>query len=209
VFTDFRTLAVKPVPVPGETVFLLIDTGVKHRLVDSAYNNRRAACERAAAFFADRLEHPVNALRDVSMEKWRAASDDLEAEAAKRSAHVIGENERVLEGVDLLRAGEARSFGRLMFASHESSIHNFENSAPELDFLVERASALDGVFGARLSGGGFGGSVVALVEREGAADIGAALEAAYTERFGHSISARTITPSLGARVLNELRSERQ
>jgi galactokinase len=125
----------------------------------------------------------------------------MEPVAARRAAHVIGENERVLAGRRLLNEGRLEEFGGLMFESHRSSRVNFENSARELDFLVDTAAKVPGVLGARLSGGGFGGSVVALVHPRDVAVIRHALTAAYRKEFDHPCDVRVLTPSAGARVL--------
>lgn len=199
VFTDFRTLEVRRVALPPQTAFLLCNTGVKHRLVDSAYNERRAACERAAAYFAARLPHPVRALRDVSMDEWRAHRDGLDPVTARRAAHPIGENERVLAGVERLAAGDAAGFGALLRESHRSSVENFENSCRELDLVVAAFERQPGVWGARLSGGGFGGSVLAFVE-EGRADaIAEAVAREASKALGRVTMVRRVEPSDGAR----------
>ena len=198
VFTDFRTLAVETVPLGREAVLLLCNTGVKHALVESEYNVRRAACERAAAFFAGVLPHPVRALRDVSWEEWRGRPAGLDATDAQRAAHIIGENERVLRGRELLRAGQLEAFGALMFDSHESSRTLFENSCPELDDLVAAARGHTGVLGARLSGGGFGGSVLVLVRREEAERVARELQADYARAYGEPCTAMVVRPSAGA-----------
>ncbi|MDP2989875.1 MAG: galactokinase, partial [Kiritimatiellota bacterium] len=132
VFSDFRTLAVETVPLAVEICFLLVDTCVKHSLVASAYNERRAQCERASAFFASVLDHPVRALRDVALDEYNAFAERLDPITARRAAHIIGENARVLEANRLLRSGNVRAFGELMYQSHHSSQTNFENSCPEL-----------------------------------------------------------------------------
>ena len=201
VFSDFRTLAVENVPLAAEICFLLVDTGVKHSLVASAYNERREQCERASVFFASVLDHPVMALRDVSMEEWNTFAARLDPVTARRAAHIIGENARVLEANRLLRAGDARAFGELMFQSHESSRMNFENSCPELDFIVAQARTLPQVLGARLSGGGFGGSVVLMLYPRVAEAIGQALSSAYMHEFGRTCVTRLIRPMAGARTL--------
>ncbi len=199
VFTDFRSLDVRRIALPPGAAFLLCNTGVKHRLVDSAYNQRRAACERAAAHFAARLPHPVRALRDVTSAEWAIAKEGLDPEAARRAAHPIGENERVLEGVRRLAAGDAAGFGALLYESHESSARNFENSCRELDIVVEAFRRRPGALGARLSGGGFGGSVIALVEERRADEIARAVEAEAGAAIGHATPVMKIHPAAGAR----------
>lgn len=199
VFTDFRTLEVRRAALPSGAAFLLCNTGVKHRLVDSAYNERRAACERAAAYFAARLPHPVRALRDVSMEEWRSHRDGLDPVTARRAAHPIGENERALAGVERLSAGDAAGFGALLKESHRSSVENFENSCRELDLVVAAFERQPGVWGARLSGGGFGGSVIAFVAEERADAIAEAVAQEASRALGRAAEVRRVEPSDGAR----------
>ncbi|MFH1970128.1 MAG: galactokinase [Verrucomicrobiota bacterium] len=201
VFSDFRTLAVETAPLAAEICFLLVDTCVKHSLVTSAYNERRAQCERASAFFGSVLDHPVRALRDVSLDEYNAFAARLDPITARRAAHVIEENARVLEANRLLRSGNVRAFGELMFQSHHSSQMNFENSCPELDFIVAQARILPQVLGARLSGGGFGGSVVLMLHPCDTDAVGQTLVSAYARAFGHTCATRVIRPAAGARVL--------
>ncbi len=198
VFTDFRSLNARTVALPAGVEFLLCNTGVKHRLVESAYNQRRAACERAAAHFAARLSHPVRTLRDVTMIEWEQYRDGLDDETARRAAHVIGENERVQAAVQRLNAGDLGGFGALMSASHDSSRKLFENSCPELDFCVE-AFLRAGALGARLSGGGFGGSAIALVETSRASFTAHEVGGAAESQFGHPVTVSEIRPAAGAR----------
>jgi galactokinase len=201
VMTDFRTLAVETLPLGEDACFLMCNTHVKHRLVESAYNERRTACEQAAASFAAKLDHPVKALRDVSMAELEEHVAGLDPVVARRAAHVIGENERVQVGRKLLAAGDLPAFGQLMFASHESSRTKFENSCKELDVLVDAARGTAGVLGARLSGGGFGGSAVVLAHPRDAGAIGKSLSAAFRKTVGRPCEVRVVTPSDGAAVL--------
>ncbi len=198
VMTDFRSLEVQSVPFAADAALVLCQTHVKHALVDGVYNERRADCEEAAARFAEWLPHPVGALRDVSTAEWRQHKDRLPERVAKRAAHPIGENERVLQGVKRLRDHDTAGFGRLMFASHQSSRQWFENSSPELDYLVDTAQTLPDVMGGRLSGGGFGGSVVLLSTRRQAETVGATLATAYRKRFGTPCDLLVVRPGKGA-----------
>lgn len=202
VMTDFRTLDVTLEPFPPTLGLLMCNTHAKHALVDGAYNARRHDCERAVAFFAERLDHPVTALRDVSRREWEAYHAALEPRVARRALHPIGEIERVAEGASQLRTGDVAGFGALMFDSHESSRQCFENSCPELDCLVERARELPGVLGARLSGGGFGGSVVVLLRSDAADTTAAALRQTYAARFGQACDTRLLACADGARLLD-------
>lgn len=200
--TDFRSLAVTNVRMGGDACLLMCNTHAKHALVDGEYNQRRAACEEAARFFAGALPHPVHALRDVSEAEWAAHRERLPDEVARRAAHPIGENARVLLGAQLLAAGDLAGFGQLMFQSHESSRLNFENSCPELDCVVATARQVPGVLGARLSGGGFGGSAVVLVRPQDAQAAGAAIADAYRQRFGNACDTSMLEPSDGAHLLH-------
>lgn len=202
IFTDFRSLKVTTAPIGANACFLMANTRVKHNLVESAYNERRASCEGAAKYFASILDHPVRALRDVSREELEKHSGRLDPVIARRAAHIIGENERVIEARALLKSGRMREFGALMFESHESSRVNFENSCAELDFIVQAASGIREVLGARLSGGGFGGSAVLLVHPGDAAQVGAMISSAYSVHFGAACDVRAIKPSAGAQVLS-------
>jgi len=201
IFTDFRSLMVETEPIGADVCFLLANTGVKHNLVESDYNERRASCEQAAKYFASALDHPVKALRDVAPAELKKYSVGLDPLIFKRAAHIIGENERVLKARGLLRVGQMREFGKFMFESHESSRVNFENSCAELDLIVETASGLQEVLGARLSGGGFGGSAVLLVNPKDAEKIGAKISSAYAGHFGRPCQVRVVKPSAGAQLL--------
>jgi galactokinase len=155
---DCRTTEVTHVPLDGKTRIILANSGVKHALVGGEYNERRSDCEAAAHALG------VTALRDASTEMLKARKSELADRIYHRALHITGENERVVEGSAALRKGDFARFGELMFTSHESSRVNFENSCPELDLLVETARKTPGVYGARLSGGGFGGATINLVE---------------------------------------------
>ena len=177
VFLDCRSETVENIPFPDGVSLLIVHSGVKHALTGGEYNERRAQCFAAA----DILDVP--ALRDATTAQLAAtAMPDL---VRRRAMHITGENERVFEAVDYLRNGDARAFGRLMTASHQSSIENFENSTAELDALVRIACAQEGVFGARLTGGGFGGAIVALVDSVKIEAIAPAVESAYLAETGH------------------------
>jgi galactokinase len=158
-FIDCRTYRVDHTPLSDHVTVILANSGVKHALVEGEYNTRRADCEAAAQALG------VKALRDVTAAQLAREKDRLADRIHRRALHIVGENERVLQGMEALRKGDIASFGKLMFASHESSRVNFENSCPELDDLVAAARATPGVYGARLSGGGFGGATINLVER--------------------------------------------
>jgi galactokinase len=158
-FIDCRSFQVDYVPLDGKTSIILANSGVKHSLVEGEYNARREDCEAAARALG------VKALRDVSSEMLKAHRNKLSDRIYRRALHIVEGNEGVLAGAEALRRGDHAGFGKLMFASHESSRVNFENSCPELDALVDAARRTPGIFGARLSGGGFGGATINLVEK--------------------------------------------
>ncbi|MGK3987678.1 galactokinase [Sorangium sp. So ce136] len=171
-FIDTRTLAFERVPLPAHAELLVINSGVAHQHASGDYKTRRAECERAAAALG------VPQLRDVdAAAEQRIAS--LPAPLDRRARHVVTENARVLAAVAALRAGDLARLGQLFDASHRSMRDDFEVSVPEVDALVESARAQPDVFGARLTGGGFGGSIVALVKRGSAARVGQAVVDAY------------------------------
>jgi galactokinase len=160
---DCRSAAVEPVPIPEQVAVLVVDSGVARSLDRSAYADRRAECEA----LANHLRLP--SLRDATREQ---VADEA------RGRHVVSENERVLAFADALRRDDIDALGPLLLASHASLRDDFEVSTPELDRLVERLVEL-GALGARLTGAGFGGSVVALVPADAAASIGASLDAQF------------------------------
>lgn len=174
-FIDCRTTVVDHVPLDGKVSVILANSNVKHALTGGEYNERRSDCEAAAHALG------VAALRDATTEMLQSRQSELADRIYHRALHITGENERVLEGCAALRRGDITRFGELMFLSHQSSIHNFENSCPELDLLVATARKTPGVFGARLSGGGFGGATINLVEAGREEEVVRALTAALPE----------------------------
>jgi len=199
--TDFRSVTYETVGMGPDACFLMCNTHAKHTLADGAYNRLRENCETAAAHFATVLRHPVNALRDVSMAEWAIYRQGLSETVANHAAHPIGENERVLKGAKLLSEGNLSGFGALMFDSHESSRVLFGNSCAELDAVVDAAKKIPGVLGARLSGGGFGGSAVVLVHSRDAETASAALASAYAATFNTPCEVSLVKPSAGACVV--------
>lgn len=200
IHSDFRSLDVTSVTLPDDIEFLVVNPHVKHSLADSPYNERRERCEQAAAQLAELLPHPVTALRDVSPDEFEAHRSQIAAGAAKRAAHVIGEIDRVERGVELIRKGDMDAFGQFLFDSHQSSIENFENSCPELDAVVEAAREA-GAPGARLSGGGFGGSAIVMVRNQQAAAVSTKITALCLAK-GISPDILAVTPSAGAKIVS-------
>ena len=201
VFSDFRSMEVNNVPLPTETAVIVANSMVKHELTNE-YNERRARCEEAVAFLKTRYRD-VTALRDVTRAQLEACKDDMDIMAWRRAMHVVGENERVFAGIDALAKHDLSEFGRLMFESHESARILFENSCGELDILVEIGKSLPGCLGARLSGGGFGGITVHLVEATEAEDYARRLGTAYESRTDIPPEVMICRPHDGAEVVME------
>ncbi|WP_372807898.1 galactokinase [Pontiella sp.] len=199
IHSDFRTLETYPVKLPDDVVFLMINPHVKHALAESPYNARRLSCEKAAAQLNELVDYEVGALRDIKFEDFEALKGQIDPEAAQRATHVVGEIHRVEEGVKLLSEGNLKAFGQFLFDSHETSRTAFENSCEELDVVVEAAREA-GALGARLSGGGWGGSCVALVHAVDAEAICAKIiEICKTKHIAPT--AEIIIPSAGAIVV--------
>ena len=199
--SDFRTNEFESVPMGDGVAFMMVKSNAKHALVDGAYASRRQACEDAAKYFAGVLRKPVTHLRDVTMAEWVLYRGGLSETTAKRAVHPIGEDERVLQGAALLEKGDLKGFGALMYDSHESSRNWFENSCEELDAIVDAAKAIPEVYGARLSGGGFGGSCCLLVDPSAADKIAAQISKEYKAKFGDEPACSVIKPSEGAHLV--------
>ena len=162
VFIDCTTITHELEPLDSSRASVVVsDTGVKHQLAQSEYNTRRAECESAFAKLKDRLPN-VATYKDICVEDFEANADVLAGNELKRATHVVYENQRVLDSVRALRAGDLEAFGKLMNASHDSLREDFQVSCAELDLLVSLARGADGVYGSRMTGGGFGGCTVSL-----------------------------------------------
>jgi len=166
---DTRTLERVYVPLPPRLRVVVCNTMVAHELASAEYNARRADCEAGVRALAARFPG-VRALRDATLERLDAVRGDLPAHVWRRCHHVITENDRVVRAAVALNRGDDAAFGALMAASHASLRDDYEVSCPELDVMTAIVSDLDGVFGARMTGGGFGGCAVALVDAAAADD---------------------------------------
>jgi galactokinase len=175
---DMRSLAFERIALPSGADLVIIDSGLPHAHAVNAYRRRREECERAAAGLG------VQALRDVGEEQL-AQLALLPDPEARRARHVITENARVLRAASALRGGDLQQLGELLFASHASLRDDFEASCAELDLLVELARAQSAAFGARMTGGGFGGAILALVRAGAGAHVAQAVSAAYEQRAAH------------------------
>lgn len=162
---DCRSLEYRLLRVPPEVRLVICNTMVRHSLAAGEYNLRRAECEAATRYFSKWLPG-VNALRDVTMEDFMQFGAQLPKEIRKRARHVISENARVLQAAEALATKDLHLFGKLMGRSHASLRDDFEVSCEELDIMVRLAEQNDGVYGARMTGGGFGGCTINLVQAD-------------------------------------------
>ena len=179
-FLDCRDLSHELVPLAQDDVRIAIcNSGVTRGVTDSAYNERRSACEQGVEHLALATGEKLHALRDVSLDLLEAYRGALSEEVYRRCRHVITENARTEKAVDLLRAGDVSGFGALMGASHVSLRDDYEVSGPELDLLVEIAGDVPGVLGARMTGAGFGGCTVNLVKDDAVDKLAEAIAAHY------------------------------
>lgn len=181
---DCRSLEAEHIPLPAdETVIAVCDTQVKHDLADSEYNVRRSECEKGVEILRQYLPG-IAQLRDVSTKDLEKYLETLPEVIGKRVRHVVTENERTLLAADGLKNHDLSALGRLMWLSHASLRDDYEVSSPELDLMVEIASGCDGVIGARMTGGGFGGSTVNLVRIQDLDDFKERITSEYKRQTG-------------------------
>ncbi len=182
---DCRSLDVTEVKIPDlGAKIVCFDTQVRHAHAGSGYNRRRAECQEAVELL-QRAGHAIESLRDVGVNDLERALSVLPETLAKRVRHVVRENARTSAAVDALRHSHLPGLGRLMNGSHASLRDDYEVSCPELDYVADAARREDGVLGARMTGGGFGGSVIALVKTEKVSRVAATLRAGFAARFGN------------------------
>jgi len=181
---DCRSLEPQAVPLAlSGAVVLICDTRVKHELASSEYNKRRAECQEGVRLLKEALPD-IRALRDVSVAELEEHESRLPQPIRKRCRHVVTENARTLAAARALSANDLAEFGRLMALSHRSLRDDYEVSCPELDLCVEVAASVAGVYGARMTGGGFGGCTVNLVSDEAVPVVSDALRTELARRFG-------------------------
>lgn len=195
VFIDCRGPTFSTVPMPADADFWIFNSHTKHALVDGLYAARHRECMEAARILG------VPLLADVDAARLEAGRPELSATAYKRARHVIEEIARVGAACEALQRGDLRRVGAALTASHRSSQHLFENSTAELDFLVDRLSEESGVLGARLTGGGFGGAVLALATRDFVLPCAERVAAAYAEKFEAAPNILHLQTAEGAEVV--------
>lgn len=199
---DCRTLSYEHVPLPlDEASIVIADSRVSRELADSKYNERRAECEQGVAFF-QQFDPSIEALRDVEMDLFEAHAGELSETIRRRCRHVITENRRVQESARALQAKNLETFGTLMSVAHESLRDDYEVSIPELDHLVATARQTEGVYGARMTGAGFGGCVVCLTADAALKRLQRRLTERYEERFGQEPTLHVVEANLEVMTLN-------
>ena len=181
---DCRSLESRLLPLSDEVRLVICNTLVKHSLASGEYNQRRAECEAGVQHLQQSLPQ-IQALRDVSLPALQQYGGDLPEVIARRCHHVISENDRVLASADALEHGDFTTFGRLMNESHQSLRDDYEVSCDELDLMVRLAREVDGVYGARMTGGGFGGCTINLVKAENVGEFERVVAQGYQRATGH------------------------
>lgn len=199
---DCRDLSYTYVPMElGDYEILLLNTNVKHALASSAYNDRRAACERAVAILQEK--HPeVMSLRDATSEWLLQEVQPVDAEAFRKAQFVLAENNRVVKACEALVQGDIQALGEQLFLAHEGLSKEYEVSCAELDFLVEKVKTMDAVLGARMMGGGFGGCTLNIVKKGYAQQVVDALRPAYEAAFQLPLSPIFVQSNPGTALLN-------
>jgi len=204
-FIDCRTNKYELIPFKDHNYQIVIcNSKIQRSLINSEYNKRREECKRAAKFFTYRLGSKIRALRDVTIEEFKQYQVQLPEIIARRARHVIFENYRVQAGVQALRGGNYSVFGQLMIESHQSLKDNYEVSCVELDLLVDLALKQKGVLGARMTGAGFGGCTINLIEQNYIDAFKKSIKNKYKKTTGIIPDIYVTRPTEGVKVL-ELR----
>jgi len=193
---DCRSLETVPTPLPPDTAVVVLDTSTRRGLVASAYNERRARCEEAARALG------VAALRDLDEAGFEQLAPNLDEVTRRRARHVVAENARTLRAAEATRSGDAHALGQLMNQSHDSLRDDFQVSTPVLDAMVECALDAGGCYGARMTGAGFGGSVVALVRQDHVLAFTQSVGPAFEARTGLSPRVETCRAAAGAEMVS-------
>lgn len=202
-FLDCRHLTFELVPLPPQCSLLVADSGVRRRLGASGFNDRRAECGEAVEILRRTLPE-IHTLRDVSVHDFELHSHHLPMSLRRRVQHAVEECQRVRDGARALALGELESFHELMRRSHLGSRDLYEVSIPELDVLAAAAWGVEGCHGARLSGGGFGGCVTALVDASATQEVAAGMRRAFAGEFGREPEVFSCQVGEGARVVGSL-----
>jgi galactokinase len=198
---DCRDLSKHYVPLDKREINVaVVNSMVKHELSGGEYGERRKQCETGVAYFK-KNDPAIKALRDVTMPMLEAAKSHLDPTVYRRCRHVIGENLRTTQAAADLGKRHYEEVGEKMVASHNSLRDDYEVSCVELDYLVEQAMQIKGVYGARMTGGGFGGCIVALIQPRSVEQFTATIEAKYKQQFGKAPTVFVTDATAGASVL--------
>lgn len=194
-----------PFDFPDYTL-VLCNTGVKHNLGDSEYNQRRAECEEGIRILQSAFPQ-IDSLRDVTMQMLSSQADKLSPIVYKRCKYVVEEIERVTIACEALENGDLRSFGQKMYETHEALSKEYEVSCPELDFLVEHSQDFEAVVGARMMGGGFGGCTINLIKTDAVDEFIEKMSFAYHQAFNIQLQTYIVNISNGVEVIEEVFEE--
>ncbi len=201
IFLDTADLSFEYAPIALEGAKIIIaNTNKKHKLTDSQYNARRSMCEEALAILQKSLN--IKALGDLSIEEFEANKHLLtDPDMQKKARHAVYENQRTIEAVKDLKAGNIQHFGELMRQSHESLRDDYDVTGVELDTLAEEAWKIPGVIGSRMTGGGFGGCTVSIVKDEAVEEFKEKVGKAYRDKIGYDATFYTVSIGQGPTVL--------
>jgi galactokinase len=197
VMLDCRSLEYRLLPLPASVRLVISNTMVKHELASSEYNVRRAECEAGVQHFAQSRPN-VRALRDVTAAELERSRVDLSDVIYRRCRHVVSENTRVLEAAEALESSDLEAFGQLMNESHRSLRDDYEVSCKELDLMVELAGQVKGVYGSRMTGGGFGGCTISMVRENSVEEFKRTVADGYQEVTGLTPEIYVCSASAGA-----------
>jgi len=194
---DCRSLEHEYVTLPENVSIIAVNSMVKHELGTSAYRDRVAECQAAVAAL-QAIDPKIQSLRDVSLQYFTEVQNRIPPLPRQRARHVISDSQRVLDLAAAARANDLAEMGRLFVASHRSMQYDYEISCEEIDFLVDTAIKIPGVYGSRMTGGGFGGCTVNLVDPQAVDSFEETLRAAYQDRFAKAAAFYRCQPSAGA-----------
>lgn len=201
VMLDCRSMKYEYIPLKLDGYKLvLLNTNVKHSLADSAYNERRSQCEQGVAWIKEH-EPTVNSLRDVNLELLEKHVKPKDSQVYQKCAFIVKEIDRVVKAADQLANGNLNALGNLMFATHEGLSKDYEVSCKELDFLVDFVKDFDGVLGARMMGGGFGGCTINIVKDDRIDSLIDQIKIAYSNSFDLNLEAYVVETGDGSSLV--------
>jgi galactokinase len=200
---DCRSEAFEQVPLPADShEIVIVNSGVRHELASGEYAKRQAECKAAVAALQEQVDPAIQSLRGATLEQLNSLEGRVDPVAFKRARHVITENTRTVAAAEALKQGEWPRLGQLLVEAHSSIRDDYEVSCVEVDALVECVNAVAGVVGARMTGGGFGGCVVAFAEKGTASQIESAVRSGYDPKFGKHAELIVTKAGSGATVVS-------